>query len=190
MEKKLDLRIQKTYAALTDALLSILCHKSFEDITVNEICVKALVRRATFYKHFGDKYELLTFIIKQQLDIFKQNCAADQINRFSFEYYLYIFHQILDYIDDHTAIFQSVKNSKAFSVINAIATEELFLMMKDMFKEDALKGKDFILPYDIMARAYVGIVVSISGYWVEKSDNISKEELMEQFKILAKRLYS
>ena len=57
MEKPLDLRIQKTYQSLIGAFLQLLKEKPFETITVHEICDMAMVRRATFYKHFGDKYE-------------------------------------------------------------------------------------------------------------------------------------
>ena len=56
MEVKLDLRIYKTYKALHEAFTEILEHKSFEDLTVNELCDKAMIRRATFYKHFADKF--------------------------------------------------------------------------------------------------------------------------------------
>lgn len=36
--KKLDLRVQKTRSALTSALYDLLCQKSFDDITVTELC--------------------------------------------------------------------------------------------------------------------------------------------------------
>ncbi|MCI9175695.1 MAG: TetR family transcriptional regulator, partial [Lachnospiraceae bacterium] len=63
MEQKLDLRIQKTYLALSRALLKAMGEKPFEDIRVNELCDRAMVRKSTFYKHFGDKYELLAFVV-------------------------------------------------------------------------------------------------------------------------------
>ena len=76
MEKKLDLRIQKTHMALTDAFLSLLNQKRFDNITVAEICDNAMVRRATFYKHFGDKYEFFTYTIRKiKEDFRKKNCV-------------------------------------------------------------------------------------------------------------------
>ena len=61
MEKKLDLRIQKTYQALHNAFTILLEEKNFEEITVNELCDAAMIRRTTFYKHFADKYEYFQF---------------------------------------------------------------------------------------------------------------------------------
>lgn len=55
-----------------DALLAvsfkeIAVHKPIEKITIKEITDKAGVIRPTFYNHFQDKYELLEWIVKQEL---------------------------------------------------------------------------------------------------------------------------
>ena len=64
-EKKLDLRVAKTYDALFAALRDLLREKPFEQISVTELCDRARTRRATFYKHFGDKYEFLMFMVRE-----------------------------------------------------------------------------------------------------------------------------
>ncbi len=64
MEQRTDLRVIKTHKALTDAFWQLLSEKKFEDISVNELCDRAIVRRATFYKHFADKYEFFAFLIR------------------------------------------------------------------------------------------------------------------------------
>ena len=48
MEEKLDLRIQKTYLALTSNFLKMLEEMPFEQVTVNELCSRAMVRRPPF----------------------------------------------------------------------------------------------------------------------------------------------
>jgi AcrR family transcriptional regulator len=58
--QKEDLRVQKTCKALTTAMFSLLEHRNFKKITVNDLCNEALVSRAAFYTHFNDKYELLS----------------------------------------------------------------------------------------------------------------------------------
>ena len=57
--KKVDVRVKRTYKQLSDALLRLLKQKSFDEIKVLEICQEAEVHRATFYKHFVDKYDFL-----------------------------------------------------------------------------------------------------------------------------------
>ena len=46
MEKKKDLRVQKTYRALMAAFEALLAEETFDDITVTELCARALIRRA------------------------------------------------------------------------------------------------------------------------------------------------
>ncbi|MBD8839971.1 TetR/AcrR family transcriptional regulator [Paenibacillus sp. CFBP 13594] len=62
IDKKVDLRVTRTHKLLTMALLDLLCEKGqlFSNITINEICDKAMVHRTTFYKHFKDKFALLS----------------------------------------------------------------------------------------------------------------------------------
>lgn len=56
---KTDARIIHTRRALRCALLALLQEKSVDDVTVKEVCEKANVSRATFYKHYKDCYDLL-----------------------------------------------------------------------------------------------------------------------------------
>lgn len=72
MDKNIDFRVQRTYKLLADALRDALREKSFDEITVGELCDRAMIRRATFYKHFGDKYELFTFVIRELQAQFKE----------------------------------------------------------------------------------------------------------------------
>lgn len=48
----------RTHRAIQTAFLSLLYRKSFEDIRIQDILDTAPVSRATFYKHFRDKYEI------------------------------------------------------------------------------------------------------------------------------------
>lgn len=43
MEEKVDLRIQRTYKLLTDALVAMLSEQQFEDISVRVLCQRAMV---------------------------------------------------------------------------------------------------------------------------------------------------
>jgi len=56
---KEDLRVTKTEKALNTAMFSLLENRRFGKITVSDICVEALVSRATFYAHYTDKYDIL-----------------------------------------------------------------------------------------------------------------------------------
>lgn len=58
--KKLDKRIIKTKQTLRNTLMRILQDTSIDNLTVQDLCLEANVNRMTFYKHYEDKYALLS----------------------------------------------------------------------------------------------------------------------------------
>lgn len=77
MSTNTDLRVVKTKRALISTMLLMLRDIPFGKITVNEICLKALVSRSAFYAHFQDKYDLLT----QSLDAIAQQLFSVSAHR-------------------------------------------------------------------------------------------------------------
>ncbi len=57
--KNEDLRIIRTKYNLKESLQKLLQDNKLEEITVLNICDYAMIHRATFYKHYEDKYHLL-----------------------------------------------------------------------------------------------------------------------------------
>ena len=64
-EEKLDPRVKRTRNLILQAFGSLLAEKGFESISVQDVTDKAEINRATFYKHFVDKYALLDYAIGQ-----------------------------------------------------------------------------------------------------------------------------
>lgn len=62
---KIDPRVRRTRQMLQQSMSELLKEKEFVDITVQDITDRADLNRATFYKHFLDKYELLNAIVRE-----------------------------------------------------------------------------------------------------------------------------
>jgi len=54
-----DLRVQRTRRLIQDALIELTIQKGFAAVTVRDITRYAGVNRATFYRHYQDKFDLL-----------------------------------------------------------------------------------------------------------------------------------
>src|SRR5690349_1197604 len=67
-ERPEDLRVRRTHKLLWEALRAELMEQPFEEITVKDICERAMVHRTTFYKHYEDKYALLEQGMRQMYD--------------------------------------------------------------------------------------------------------------------------
>lgn len=62
-----DRRVRRTRKLIKQAFLSLLEQKEYEQITVTDIIEKADYNRATFYRHYRDKQELVDEIIDTQI---------------------------------------------------------------------------------------------------------------------------
>lgn len=52
---------QRNLSIFTQTLIDLCTSKSFESITVNELCEKGNFPRSTFYNYFDDKFDLLNY---------------------------------------------------------------------------------------------------------------------------------
>jgi AcrR family transcriptional regulator len=76
-EEKLDPRVKRTRSLILQAFGDLLAEKSFDAISVQDVTDKAQINRATFYKHFVDKYALLDYSISQ---MFRQEIEKRTLN--------------------------------------------------------------------------------------------------------------
>ena len=69
-----------TKLALCDALKSLLAAKNIDQITVGEITDAAGFNRQTFYYHFRDVYDLLTWIFNQEMSAIRPYLDKPDLN--------------------------------------------------------------------------------------------------------------
>lgn len=77
-----DLRVIKTIRDIQNGFIQVLQDKTFEKITVNDICTASLVGRSTFYHHYQDKYDLLAQMNHNQIEKFN-DLLSDRIEQLS-----------------------------------------------------------------------------------------------------------
>lgn len=68
MRKHQDIRARLTRKLLQETLIALLAEKRFEMITVGEIAERAMMNRATFYRHYQDKYELGNSLFQEAVE--------------------------------------------------------------------------------------------------------------------------
>lgn len=179
MEKKLDLRVQKTRLALTTALYDLLCEKSLNDITVTELCERAVVRKATFYKHFGDKNELLTYMIQQLQDIAMEENTLGYDENVPQSYYIGVFRYFMDFLESNEKFVISVLQGNASSGVQDILSEQIQLDIKSHLKKEsypAISDSNAML-----AAIYAGAIVSCGKWWILSENRPEKESVVKTF---------
>lgn len=63
--EKTDPRILRTRKLIEEAFLAAMNEKGFEELSVQDVTDQAGINRATFYAHYGDKYDLMADWIRK-----------------------------------------------------------------------------------------------------------------------------
>ena len=185
--KKLDLRVQKTRAALTGALYDLMCEKSLDEITVTELCERAVVRKATFYKHFGDKSELLTYMIHEMQDTALEENTVGYDPDDPYSYYTGVFRYLLDFIEGNerfvTNVLKSRSNAAVRTILEGQIRRDIDARLVAEEREDLREG------HSMLAAVYAGAIVSAGIWWVEQgATRPPKDEVAAQFEHYITRL--
>lgn len=165
----MDLRTQKVYDALIEAFQQLLTEKPFEDITVNELCDRARTRRATFYKHFSDKYDFFQFMLRQLRDDLmretKERAVVDTPQE-----YLHMFVDIgLSFVEKHRKFLMSVKDS-------AVAGQMMQTITDQGFREQHF---EYLLEDELAVQFLVGGLNQCVRWWLSNMNRASKEDMQK-----------
>ena len=173
--RKLDIRVIRTHDQLTSGLVKLLSKKSFEDLSVSEICDTAKVHRATFYKHFNDKYEFLDFCFDNELskinfDASKALPTAENVK----ENFMSFIKTTFEFISSKQALFSVILSRKYSATLGASFTNAVYNYCLEKIKvilpgADSKRAELFAAFY---SNAFVGVVThyakNINDYPLEE----------------------
>lgn len=179
MEDNLDLRIRKTYLSLQNAFVDLLEEKRFDELTVNELCQRAMIRRTTFYKHFADKYEYFAFFIQEMVSNFRQNLALNATNPDIAEYFLQMCQELLQFYRLHENMVRNIRSSSMFPVLLSILLEQLTQDMVQILRHarpDLAKNTDKLKG---VAAFYTGGLLSTFFHCIREDSSINEAMFLE-----------
>lgn len=166
----MDLRTQKVYNSLMDALRQLLEEKSFDAITVNELCERAQTRRATFYKHFSDKYDFFQFMLKQMRTELLQE-AKKQVQIDDPKAYLHTLVDIgLLFIERNKKFLLTVKSSD-------VAGEMLQTITNQMLGE---QYGGYLLEDELAVQFLIGGLNQCSYWWLRNMSKAAKADVQNR----------
>jgi AcrR family transcriptional regulator len=180
------------------ALLFLLEKKSFEYITISEICETAGVNRSTFYLHYENTCDLLQETTRYVLDNFMsyfsvdiktipskfENCNLKELNFITEEY----LHPYFSYIKENKSIFSAVLSQPIAFDFNSIF-QRLFTNIFNPIL-DRFNYPDDERRYVMMF--YLNGLTALVKEWLKDDCKKSIEEMSEiiQHCILGKPPYS
>lgn len=164
MEKKRDLRIQKTYDALITAFEQLLQEKSFEKITVRELCDRAKTRTATFYSHFSDKYDFFSFMVKELRRGFAEKVEHEANHTDPADYYVGLLREGLVFLEQHEKMAHSVKNDHLLVTMMQTVSDDMTVALEKHLTGGAVKDGSAIHSR-LMVQAIIGAMNQVTAAW-------------------------
>lgn len=186
--EKEDLRVLKTKKALTDTFLSLLGEKHFEDITVNELCESAGIRRATFYKHFSDKYAFLRFVVQSLRNDFDRQLWAKKSPGPSAEYYIAYAREMVAFINYYDKVFVGIMNSEASLRIISILLEQNYHETATRLAISAEEGLALPASAEATSAMLTGGIEGLIYLWIKSGKVQPQDELFADISTLIERI--
>lgn len=161
-----DLRVQRTKKALITTFSDLLEIKSFENITIQDLCEKANVRRSTFYRHFNDKYDLLNHIVGTLIEYFRTLHLPEIDPKDPRQFFNKFMKDILLFISDNKAMVKSVISINIYSEVYQILYNQIYAVVKRQIEFDKQIGQFYIDEF-IYGEFLTGGILSVILNWIQ-----------------------
>lgn len=176
-EEHLDPRQRKTRALLVKALAELMEERPFSELSVVDICSRAMVHRTTFYAHFNDKRELLSYLLSQLERECVETCLPKEEMTSPKEYFLTAVKNALGSFQDRRSLYLACLNSGMEAEVHVLsdrAAQELCRRLSQPAFRDAAPEVD----PQIAARFYIGAVLALIRWWLTNDDPVPQETLL------------
>ncbi len=180
MREKEDLRVIKTKKALSVAFLELLSQKPFDEITVNELCETAGIRRATFYKHYSDKFSFLTSYVGDLRYVFEKEIWKSKKPGATKDYYVAYAKQLVIFISEHSVQINNIFRSSLFPSALSIIVEQNYRDTCERLRASEAEGMKLSASVEIIASMCAGGVANTVYQWLKEGKKISTDELAKQ----------
>ena len=174
----MNLRTEKVYDALTTAFEELLTEKSFDQITVTELCQRARTRRATFYNHFADKYAFFQFMMRRLRDQLFAEANLPKVPAATPESLNALVDVILSFAEQHRQLALSIKNSPLAEQMQFSLTSESLGEYEHRLALDDRLTVHFLL----------GGINQCGCWWLSNPNAVTPEEMRQRLYALVDRL--
>lgn len=160
--QNLDARVRRTHELIRDAFMELLIERGFDAITVQAIAEGAGINRATFYRHYKDKFDLadrLTDVLFADINAqFQSDVDTSSIE---------IWQLMFDHVAEHAAFYRAMLGKGGIPgfterVRQAVETQMLLQLPSMGFTETQME-----MPLALVVRYMAAAQVGFMQWWLE-----------------------
>ncbi len=169
---KSEAKFRNTAVKMDDALVALLEHKKFNDISIMEVCEKAGVNRSTFYAHYENLYDLLKETQERAVSDFSASFGATlssaDLSEMTPDELIFITPQYLvpylTFIKKNRRLYEVYNHSNAFPIgdMDKQLIEKVFV---PIYAKNGVTDRRVV---EYMSRYFMSGVTAITMEWVRR----------------------
>lgn len=174
----MDIRAIRTRKMLKDALEELLAQKSFEEVSVSEICELSTVRRGTFYRHFDDKYAFYEWYLQSLTEEFLSSLHGEMQEDDLRTYTCLMHGKLIEFALSHKASFGHNLGKTALAGSLDMVMRQAAIGIAERVETHARNnGLKLEGSPEFISMFYAGGMVHTLRWWLTNDEPCSAEEL-------------
>ena len=188
-EEQTDLRVWRTHHFLQEAMIELVTEKGFEAITVGDIAERAMINRATFYRHYQDKYDLVARIFEEAVnhlveDMKPLHKSSDPGEKE--ENLLVIWNQLFEHVAEHARLYRAMLGKNGSSWFAARIREHIIKLMLENERQWEQQARprpqiDPAIPEELPVMQLSHVLIGTIVWWLESEKNYTPRQMATWF---------
>ncbi|MFS1664193.1 TetR/AcrR family transcriptional regulator [Streptococcus sp. zg-JUN1979] len=167
-----DTRKERTKKALEEALVSLLEHQNFNDISTSDLAKTANISRSNFYNHYKDKYEMIDIY---QKTVFHKLEAIFDKNQFDKSR---AFLEIFEFLDRESLFAALLTQNGTIEIQTFIRNKLQRMISQDLF--DVYHDKEDIPAEKLYSSVYFShAIFGVYQMWVTRGKQETPQEITQ-----------
>lgn len=169
-----DLRVLRTRKLLESSMMELTIQRGFDSVTVKAICEHAMVNRATFYRHYADKYDLLDQHMDELYDLLEQ--SQGEKSRASEKLPLGLV-QMLEHLRGRADFYRTMLGPKGYPPFSEKIRSYMEKRFRRFLSTHPAAPDSGHPPVDMMLRSMSSAGVGALIWWLEKGAAVTPEQM-------------
>jgi len=187
-EEQIDLRIRRTHKFLQEAMIELITEKGFDAITVGEIAERAMINRATFYRHYQDKYDLVAKIFEETANELVENMKPihKDTGQSETQNPPEIWIQIFEHVAQRASLYRAMLGKNGSSWFAARMREHTGKIMREQERRwkhqmEPSQQTDPALPQELPAMQLSHVLIGTIVWWLESEESSTPKQVATWF---------
>ncbi len=181
-EEQTDLRIRRTHKFLQEAMIELITEKGFEAITVGDIAERAMINRATFYRHYQDKYDLVARIFEETTTQLVENMKPFHKDISDTENPPEIWIQLFEHVAEHARLYRAMLGKNGSSWFAARMREHTLKLMLERARqyEQQVESRQQIepaIPQELAGLQLSHVLIGTIVWWLESEKSYTPRQI-------------